>query len=60
MFFRNRRREKGENLDRKVEKFERRWKDGRGDLGFDKSTGSRDDGVNRKPYDSSFVYYEEG
>jgi hypothetical protein len=60
VFFRNRRREKGENLDRKVEKFERRWKDGREDLGFGRSNGSRDERVNRKPYDSSFVYYEEG
>jgi hypothetical protein len=60
VFFRNRRPEKGEDLNRKVEKFERRWKDGRGDLDFDRSTGSKDEAANRKPYDSSFVYYDEG
>jgi hypothetical protein len=60
VFFRNRRRERDEDLDRKVEKFQRRWKDRRGDLDLDRSTGSKDQGGNRKPYDASFVYYEEG
>lgn len=60
MFFRNRHREKGEDLNQKVEKFRRRWRERREDSEFDRSSRSRDNGASRKAYDSSFVYYEEG
>lgn len=60
MFFRSRRRDKAEDLNRKVEKFRRWWQEGTGDLTSGGSNRSRESKPDRKASDSSFVYYEEG
>ena len=60
MFFKKVNRSRGEDLNRKVEKYKRWWQD-RGQGGSPGASDSRkkivEDG---KPFDSSFVYYEEG
>jgi hypothetical protein len=60
MFFKKGNRNRGEDLNRKVEKYKRWWQD-RGQGGSPGPSGSpkkiAEDG---KPFDSSFVYYEEG
>ena len=60
MFFKKGNRNRGEDLNRKVEKYKRWWKD-RGQGGCPETSSSHkkidEEG---KPFDSSFVYYEEG
>jgi len=60
VFFRNRRKDTGDDLNRKVEKFRKRWQERRSHLSSNRSDGPTEDGVDRKAFDSSFVYYEEG
>ena len=60
MFFKKSNRNRGEDLNRKVEKYKKWWQD-RGQGGSPEQSDSpkkiAEDG---KPFDSSFVYYEEG
>jgi hypothetical protein len=60
MLFRTREKNKSEDLNRKVEKFRKWWQDETGDSSIERSGGSRENGAQRQPSDSSFVYYEEG
>jgi hypothetical protein len=60
MFFKKSNRNRGEDLNRKVEKYKRWWQDrGRGGSPGQSDSPKKiaEDG---KPFDSSFVYYEEG
>ncbi len=59
MFFKNRNKKRGEDLNQKVEKFRRWWHDQTQDLSYEKSNRSKKSHSNTKPFDSSFVYYEE-
>jgi 3'-phosphoadenosine 5'-phosphosulfate sulfotransferase len=59
VFFRNRRKDTGDDLNRKVEKFRRRWQERVSHLGGNRSDRLTEDGFERKASDSSFVYYEE-
>jgi hypothetical protein len=58
MFFKPKDRSKGEDLNRKVEKFRKWWQDESQDISMDRSNSKK-----RKPYpkssDSSFVYSDE-
>lgn len=60
MFFKTRNKKRGEDLDRKVEKFRRWWQDQTQDISSDRSNRSKENKPNKRPFDSSFVYYEEG
>jgi hypothetical protein len=59
MFFRSRRKVRGEDLNRKVESFRKWWQEGTGDLSFQKAERPKEKGHDRRASDSSFVYYEE-
>jgi hypothetical protein len=59
MLFRNKQRDKAEDLNRKVERFRKRWQEGRGDLTFERSNGIGERNNDRGVSDSSFVYYDE-
>jgi hypothetical protein len=59
MFFRNRRKERGEDLNRKVESYRKWWQEGTGDLNFQRSNRPKDKADDRRASDSCFVYYEE-
>ena len=58
MFFKSKNRSKGEDLNRKVEKFRKWWQDESQDISMDRSNSKK-----HKPYpkssDSSFVYSDE-
>jgi len=60
MFFKTKNRKKNEDLNRKVERYRRWWQDQSGELPFDGSNSSKKNQPKSKPFDSSFVYYEEG
>jgi hypothetical protein len=59
VFFKNRRKERGEDLNRKVEKFRQWWQDETPDLSPKRQDAARENRPDREPSDSSFVYYEE-
>jgi hypothetical protein len=60
MFFKKGNRNRGEDLNRKVEKYKRWWQDRTQDGPLDRSDSSKKATEKGKPFDSSFVYYEEG
>jgi len=60
MFFKTRNKKRGEDLNRKLENFRRRWQNRPQDLSFEPSNRSKENKSKRRPLDSSFVYYEEG
>jgi len=60
MFFKTRNKKRGEDLNRKVEKFRRWWQDQTQDFSFEGSNSSKKNKPQRRSFDSSFVYYEEG
>ncbi len=59
MFFRTKNKNKAEDLNRKVERYKRWWQDQTWDIPCDRSNRSKEKNP-QKPFDSSFVYYEEG
>jgi hypothetical protein len=59
VLFKIRGKKRGENLDQKVEMFRRWWQDQTQDVSLDRSNSSKENRAKRKPFDSSFVYYEE-
>jgi len=59
MFFKTRNKKRGEDLNRKVEKFRRWWQDETQDFSPARSNPSEENKPNKRPFDSSFVYYEE-
>jgi hypothetical protein len=60
MFFKNRNRDRGEDLNRKVEKYKRWWQDRGQDGSLRRSNSPKKTTDDGKPFDSSFVYYDEG
>ncbi|MGB2979699.1 MAG: hypothetical protein WBC77_00430 [Candidatus Zixiibacteriota bacterium] len=60
MFFKKGSRSRGEDLNRKVERYKRWWQDRREDGSPGRSDSSKKTTDEGKPFDSSFVYYEEG
>ncbi|UCB51784.1 MAG: hypothetical protein JSV10_07295 [Candidatus Zixiibacteriota bacterium] len=60
MFFKKGNRNRGEDLNRKVEKYKRWWQDRSQDGPSGSSNSSKKTTEDGKPFDSSFVYYEEG
>lgn len=60
MFFKKRNRNRGEDLNRKVEKYKRWWQDRGQDGSSAPSSSSKKTTEEGQPFDSSFVYYEEG
>ncbi|MCK4403938.1 MAG: hypothetical protein KAW02_02495 [candidate division Zixibacteria bacterium] len=60
MFFKTRDKKRGEDLNRKVEKFRSWWQDQTQDTCLERSSRSSKTKPNKRPFDSSFVYYEEG
>jgi hypothetical protein len=60
MFFKTRNRKRGEDLNRKVEKYRRWWQDQPSESSLDGSEPSEKGKPKQRPLDSSFVYHEEG
>ncbi|KPL01221.1 MAG: hypothetical protein AMJ91_00785 [candidate division Zixibacteria bacterium SM23_73_3] len=60
MFFKSRNKKRGEDLNRKVEKFRRWWQDEPQNLSLERSNRSKGNKSTTRSFDSSFVYYEEG
>ncbi len=58
MFFKPKDRSKGEDLNRKVEKFKKWWQDQSQDISMDRSN-SKKHKPNERSSDSSFVYSDE-
>ncbi|MCK4224682.1 MAG: hypothetical protein KAX39_05845 [candidate division Zixibacteria bacterium] len=59
MFFKTKK-NRGEDLNQKVEKYRKWWQNQTQAFSFDRSNSSKKNKPNRKSFDSSFVYYEEG
>jgi len=60
VFFKTRNKKRDEDLNRKVEKYRRWWQDQPQDFSFEPSKSSEKNKRKHKPFDSSFVYYDEG
>jgi len=59
MFFKTRHKSRGEDLNRKVEKYRKWWQDKAGDSSFNRSGSSEKNKPKGRSFDSSFVYHEE-
>lgn len=59
MFFKPKNKNKGEDLNQKVEKYRRWWQDQTQDLSFDRSSSSNKSKKNERSSDSSFVYCDD-
>jgi hypothetical protein len=59
MLFRPKNKNKGEDLNHKVEKFKKWWQDQTQDLSRDRSNSSKIDKRNERSCDSCFVYDDE-
>jgi hypothetical protein len=60
VFFKTRNKKRGEDLNRKVERYKRWWQDRTQGFSFEPSNPSEKNKHKQKPFDSSFVYYDEG
>jgi hypothetical protein len=60
VFFKKANRGRGEDLNRKVEKYKKWWQDRGQGSSPEQADSAKKVAEDGKPFDSSFVYYEEG
>jgi hypothetical protein len=60
MFFKTKNKNRGEDLNRKVEKYRKWWQDQPAASSFERSGSPEKKKPKERPFDSSFVYHEDG